>query len=192
MSSGSRPGGIRPPIAIDQLPGRGDADRVDVEGEVLRVFYHVEQVGVRAAELLFAVHAEGVIPHDPTTADEPVLLLQHDFQLGRVFVADGQPEGAVRLEHADHFGGPLAAPVQVFFAFQAIVVRIVLVADVEGRVGKSQIDQSVVDLPHSRHAIAVVEHVELAWHAESPGSLLGKTGTKHRTTLRESRKGLRR
>ena len=89
-----------------------------------------------------------------------MLLLEHDLQLGRIFVADGQPEGAVGLEHADHFGGPLAAPVQVVIAFELVVVDVVVVADVEGRIGKGQIDHAVAELPQALQAILIVDRVQ--------------------------------
>ena len=43
---GQPAGGIRPAVAVDQLPGRGHADGVGVERELLRVLDEVEQVGV--------------------------------------------------------------------------------------------------------------------------------------------------
>ena len=72
-----------------------------------------------------------------------MLPLQHYFQLGRILVANGQPKCAVGLEHAHDFGRPIAAPSQIVFAFQAVVIHIVVVADIERRVGKRQIDRAV-------------------------------------------------
>ena len=68
------------------------------------------------------------------------------------------------LQHADHFGGPLAAPVEVFLALQPIVVRVVLVADVEGRIGEGQIDHAGIELLHSGQAIAVFQHIHMKRH----------------------------
>ena len=48
VSSGSRPLGSARRVGVDQLPRRGDADRLVVEGELLRVLHEVEQVGVAA------------------------------------------------------------------------------------------------------------------------------------------------
>src|SRR5689334_12204535 len=80
--------GIAPGIAIDEQSGGGNAV-LRLGGEkrkFLRVFEEMKQVGVRAAELVFAVHAERVVPDDPT-ADVEAEFLRLDLQLGGVFVA---------------------------------------------------------------------------------------------------------
>ena len=69
-------GRIRAGVAVDELAGRGDADLVVVERAVLRVLDEVEEMRVRAAELIFAVHAEGVVPDDPAPASEADLLAE--------------------------------------------------------------------------------------------------------------------
>ena len=81
----------------------------------LRILDEIEQVGVRAAELVFAVHAERVVPDDPTAGVEADLLAEQ-LQLGGILVADGQPERARRLERPMHGRNPSAAtgPVTTF------------------------------------------------------------------------------
>ena len=124
VSSGSRPVGVRPAVAVDQLPGRGHADRLGVERELLRVLDEVEQVGVRAAELVLAVHAERVVPDDPTAAGQS---LCSRWSMTFSSAAYSSPMASqnvpVGLEHADHLGDPLAAPVEVLLALQPVVVR---------------------------------------------------------------------
>ena len=83
-------------------------------------------------------------------------MLGVDLQLGRVFVADRQPERAARLEHAVDFGHPLPRPVEVLVVVLAVVVLVVLVADVERRIGEHQIDRAGLDLPHQFEAIALM------------------------------------
>ena len=153
--------GISPLVAVNQLPRRrhSKCGVVGVEGELVRVLGHVEQMGVGAAELVFAVDPESVVPDDPTAAGQSVLLLQHDLQLGRVLVSDGQPEGAVGLEHADDLGGPFTAPGQVSLAFQGVLIDVVVVPDVKRRVGERQIDRPVVDLFQPGDAVLVVDRV---------------------------------
>ena len=90
-----------------------------------------------------------------------MLLLEHHLQFGGVLVADGQPERAVGLEHADDLGRPLAAPVEVVLALQPVVVDVVVVADVERRIGERQVDHAVAELLQPGDAVLVVEHVEL-------------------------------
>ena len=147
VSSGRRPLGFARAVGVDQLPGRGDADRriVGVERELLRVLDEVEQVRVRAAELALAVHAERVVPDDPASAGEAQLALADQLQLGGVLVADGQPERAVGLQHAAHGLPSTAAPVEILVVLPAVVVDVVLVADVERRIGKGQIDAAGLD-----------------------------------------------
>ena len=54
----------------------------------------------------------------------------------------------MRFEDAVRLGDPLAAPVEIFFVVLAVVVLVVLKADVERRIGKDEVDRPVVDLLH--------------------------------------------
>ena len=83
-------------VGINQLPRRGNADRRSSPSNV-NCFGSLTIWNRCACERLnpgFAVHAERVVPHDPTAARQPLFLLQHDLQLGGVFIANGQPERA--------------------------------------------------------------------------------------------------
>ncbi len=65
-----------------------------------------------AGELLFAVHPEGVIPDDPTAADQSAVL-RDELEFGGIFVADSEPERAIGFENPDDFLDPLPGPVEV-------------------------------------------------------------------------------
>ena len=96
---GQSPAGISPRVGIHELPGRGNAVlRVVLpKGETFRILDEVEQMGMRAAELMRAIDAERVIPDDPTAAMKADLLTLQ-LQLGGEFIADRQPERARRLQ----------------------------------------------------------------------------------------------
>ena len=111
---------------------------------------------VRAGELLRAVDAERVVPDDPAAGRKADLVLGVDLQLGGVFVADRQPESAAWLEHAMHFLHPLPRPGEVVFVVLAVVVLVVLVADVERRIGECEVDRAGGDLLHQLQAVALM------------------------------------
>ena len=115
---------------------------------------------MRAAESAHAIHAEGVIPDDPTPAGEAEVVLGDQFQLGRVFVADRQPEGAVGLEHPLDAADPFPRPVKILLRFALVVVNVVIVADIEGRIGKDQIDAAGGHLLQPFNATTFVNPVE--------------------------------
>src|SRR5690349_10676940 len=119
----------------------------------------MEQVRVRAAELLLAVHPERVVPDDPTAAVEAGILAGN-LELGGIIVPDGEPESAVGLEDAMDRGDPILRPLQVMRMLAAVVVHIVLIADIERRIGKSQIDASVWQALHTGQAITVMDVVQ--------------------------------
>ena len=54
---------------------------------------------------------------------------------------------------------PLRAPSQIVLFLLLIVVHIVLVPDVEGRVGKDQIDRACLEGPELLDAVALMELV---------------------------------
>lgn len=107
---------------------------------------------MRAGEFEFAVHPKGVIPHDPA-ARLKTNFLGRNFQLGRIFIADRQPECAIRLESPVDSSDPRFAPGQVLLAFFGIGIDVVRIANVEGRIGKCQIDRSCRLLSQTRDAV---------------------------------------
>ena len=134
----------------------------------LGVLDEVEQVGVAAGELVLAVDAEGVVPDDPVSEVEADVAMGDHLELGDVFVADGQPEGAVRRQDAGDLGDPAARPVEVVVAGLLVVVDVVVVADVEGGVGEGQVDAAVRQRGQAFEAVAPDDAIEPAgrvWRA---------------------------
>ena len=140
------PGVVREPagragplVAVDEFAGARHPDRVGVEREVCGILHEVKDVGMRAAELLPAVDAEGVIPDHPAAAGEPEIAGCDHLEFGRIFVADRQPERPVRREHAAHLSHPPLRPLEIVVGREPIVVGVVVVSNVEGRVGECQL-----------------------------------------------------
>ena len=155
--------GIGTRVSIHQLPGRRDPDCLGVETEFLGILDEVKQMRMRPAELEFAVHTERVVPDHPTSAVEPQGLRQQ-LQLGCVFISNRQPEGAVRLEDTVDFRDPIPAPGEVLIGSLPVVVDVVLVTDVEGRVGEHEIHPPLFQLTHPLDAVegmngAIGEHL---------------------------------
>ncbi len=96
---------------------------------------------------------------------------------GSVLVTDGQPEGSVRFQHARYGGDPLLGPVEVLLLFELVVVDVVLVTDVEWRVGKGQIDGAFRECVHGLNAVAQLDRVQVGIH---PGELRFGTQGKSR------------
>ena len=153
--------GVGPRVEVDQLPRRGHADRLVVECETFGVLHEVEQVGVTTGELLRAVDPKRIVPDHPVPQRQAQLAVEQDLQLGRELVADRQPERAVGLEHTHDLAAPGQRPVQVGLGVAAVVVDIVIIADVERRVGENQVDRAVPNPAEQLQAVAVVEAVEL-------------------------------
>ena len=128
----------------------------------------MEEVRVRAAEPADAIHAERVIPDHPTPAGEAQFALGDQLQLRGVFVADGQPERAVGLQRPVHAGHPFPRPVDIFFAVPLVVVDVVLVADIEGRIGKRQIDAAGLHFAEQFNAVALMHVVNRQSHGFPP------------------------
>ena len=61
-------------------------------------------------------------------------------------------------------GHPAAGPVEIFLAVALVVVDVVLVSDIEGRIGKDQVDAARVDLVEQLDAIALVDFVWFQGH----------------------------
>src|SRR5580658_2474111 len=69
-------------VGIDELARRGNEDGVAVEGEIAGILDEMKEMGVAAAEFRFAIHAEGVIPDDPTAADQIEFALENELEFG--------------------------------------------------------------------------------------------------------------
>ena len=151
--------GVGARVVIDQLPRRRHSDLVCLEREPLRILDHLKQMGVRAAEFVLAVHAERVVPDDPTAADQPMLPLHQDLQLGSVLVANGQPERPVVLQDPHDLADPLAAPLQILVVVHVVAVHVVFVTDVERRIGKRQIDDAGRQFAQPGNAVLVANQI---------------------------------
>ena len=88
--------------------------------------------------LLLAINAERVVPDDPV-AQGQTQRVETNFQLGDIFIADGDVEGTIGLQDAAHGGQPALGPGEIIGAALAIVVNVVFVADVEGGIGEGEI-----------------------------------------------------
>ena len=115
---------------------------------------------MRAAESADAIHAERVVPDHPAPAGEAELALCDHFQLGRVFVADGQPKRAIGLEHPFDAADPFPRPVEILFRRPLVVVDVVFVADIERRIGKGQIDAARGHFLQPLDATAFVDGIQ--------------------------------
>ena len=158
---------VGPLVTVDEFAGGRHADRVGVERERRRIANEVKQVDVRPAEFLLAVDAERVIPDDPTAAGEPEFPRGDHLQFRGVFVADRQPKRAVGPQHADDFPHPLLRPVEVGVGRKTVVIGIVVVADVERRVGERQMHAARGHPRHQIKAVAPVHCIDrkrLAFH----------------------------
>ena len=112
-----------------------------------------------AAELEFAVDAEGVIPDHPTATVQVQVALEDHLEFCREVVADGQPERAVRFERPHQRRSPLPRPIQVFAGGELVLVDVVRVSDVERRIGERQVHRPLGDLAHPRDAILIVKSI---------------------------------
>ena len=84
--------GIGAGVGVNELAGRGDADRVGIEGVRRGVLHEVKQVGVASGELIFAIDAESVVPDHPASQGQADLAVGDHLQLGREFIADRAPD----------------------------------------------------------------------------------------------------
>src|SRR5205085_687213 len=83
------------------------------------------------------------------------------FQFGRVLVANGQPKGAGRLQDPLNRPAPRPRPVEVLLGVGAVVVDVVVIANVERRVGEDQVHRSRVELLKSLNAISLIKSIWL-------------------------------
>ena len=101
------------------------------------VFHKIEQVSVRTREFVFAVHSKRIVPDDPAAHVKPGVQ-SSQFEFGCKVIADRQPECAIIGEHTGDRLHPLGRPFEVILSRHPIFIDIVLVADVEGGIGKGQ------------------------------------------------------
>src|SRR5205823_3504449 len=104
-----------------------------------------------------------------------------DLQLGGELVANRQPERAGGLEDPRDLAAPGEAPVEVGPGVAAVVVDIIIIADVEGRIGENQVDRAVPQPREQLQAIAIVEAIESQRvgrrHGTAQSSAVGGAGT---------------
>src|SRR5262249_33951703 len=150
--------GHRPGIRINELPSRGNPNGFAVERKELLVFHEMKNMCMAAAEFLGAADAESVIPDDPAAAME-ANFLEKDFQLGCKFIPDREPKSAGGFQPSINLLAPELGPSEIIIGLAPILVSVVLIADVEWRVGESQIDRAGFQARHARDAISVMELV---------------------------------
>lgn len=110
-----------------------------VEGEFLRVFDKIEQVGVGSRKLVLAKYAEGIVANHPIARMKAQLSSRH-FRFRRILVANRHPKRAIALKHATDLAHPLPRPLKIFVRLKPIGILIVLVTNIKRRIGKGQID----------------------------------------------------
>ena len=137
---------VGPRIAVDQLPGRWNANRIDVEREFLWILHEMEKMRMAAAEFLLAVHAEGVVPDHPTAADQAQFALEDQLQFRCKIIPNRQPEGAGGLQSAHQSPTPFPGPIQVMLGLQAILVNVVFVTNIKRRIREGEVNAPLVDL----------------------------------------------
>jgi hypothetical protein len=116
-----------------------------------------------AGELFLHLLAEGVVPDNPVSHEE-TQLISYYFYIRGVLITYGYVERAAGLEDLFAGGHPVFCPCDVVFGFDFIVVLVVFVADVEGRVGKDEVDKGFAGLVQYLYAIAAGYLVEELLH----------------------------
>ena len=98
-------------------------------------------------EFFRTVHPERVVPNHPAAAVEADFSAL-DLKFCSEVVTYRQPECAGRFQHAMDLADPRSAPITIRIRVLPIVVGIVLITDIERRVGEHQVDRPRFDLPH--------------------------------------------
>ena len=80
------------------------------------------------------------------------------------------------LRTRDDLPDPALRPVEVLVGVAAVVVNVVIVPDVEGRVGEDQVDRAVADLGEPFEAIALIQAVKRQAAVGGHGRGLGPGG----------------
>jgi hypothetical protein len=89
-----------------------------------------------------------------------VFPLHHYFEFSGVFVPNRQPERAIRLEHSTDFANPTGTPLQVLIGLHVVFVNVVVVTDVEGRIGECQIDAALFEVTHPLNAVFIQDLIK--------------------------------
>lgn len=110
-------------------------------------------MGVRTGELFSGLLAERVMPDDPVPEPKTQLSSGQDAQVGGVLVSDRQIEATGGLKKSVHLFHPLQRPIEVLRVVPTVVVPIILVADIERRIGKNQIYTTVRHSSHHGHTV---------------------------------------
>ncbi len=84
-----------------------------------------------------------------------------DLEVGGILIADRQPEGPGRLQHPDHALDPHARPGDVVVARPAVVVDVIVVANIERGVGEGQVDGFLGKACQPLDAVCIMYLVEL-------------------------------
>ena len=113
---------------------------------------------VRTTKSVDAVNSERVIPDDPTAAMKTDLL-GFDFQFRGILVTDRQPKCTIGLERPMRAANPLATPIEIIIRLFRVIINIVLVADIERRVGKHEVDRPWLDLFKQADTVALMNLV---------------------------------
>ena len=90
-------GRVGPAIGVDQLPGGRDTDFILVKSVTLGILDEMEEVRVRAIELLRAIDAERVVPDHPAATSQLEVVLGEQLDLRGLFIADSDPESDGRF-----------------------------------------------------------------------------------------------
>lgn len=157
-------------IGINRLAGRWHADRRAVEREVLRVLHEVEKVGMAAAELLRTVDPKSVVPDHPAAASEPQFPLEDELEVSRVIVSNCQPIRTRRLQNPMDGSPPCAAPLQVLFCIATIIVDVIVIANVERRIGKHQVNAAWLEPPEPGNAIPFIKLIRFHFRPRQRGT----------------------
>src|SRR5579871_3707845 len=99
---------------------------------------------VRSAKLLRAVNSERVVPNHPVAQVESHTLGEA-LHFCNVFVANGQPQSARRLEASMNCLEPIARPGKICLTIQVIAIDVVGITNIVGWISERQIYTLCVD-----------------------------------------------
>lgn len=146
-------GRVGPFVLIHRLPGRRDPNRIRVERKLVGL-RQIKNMGVRTGKLFSRLLTERVMPDDPIPETKTEFPSGQDAKVGSVLVSDRQIKATGGFKKSVHLFHPLRRPIQVLRVVAAVVVPIILVADIERRIGKNQIHTPIGHPTHHGHAIA--------------------------------------
>src|SRR5262249_50850999 len=108
----------------------------------------------------FAIDAKRVVPDDPT-ANVEAELLRLDLQFGGIFVADREPERAIRLQDSMDGANPVTRPIEIMAVFLGVMIDVVVVANIERRISERQVDRPGGQGVHPRNAVTMMNLAKL-------------------------------